>query len=96
MKVLYTIHSVGDYANEPMTQAIIESKHDDIVALYHDFNDFAEEDRNNHFDQFTVHNEHGIFTSCPVVVESYVILERHVAPEDMEQTFSSELTITTL
>ena len=95
MKVLYTIHPTGEYAGQPMSQAIIESKHDDIVALYHDFNDFADEDRGA-FDQFTTHNEYGIFTTCPCVVESYVILERHVAPEDMEQSFPSDLTITSL
>ncbi len=72
MKLLHTIHAVGEYTS--LVQNVHTVEHNDLLLAYHDINEFEEADRVNGLDAFTVQTEHGIFTSCPSVTESYVII----------------------
>lgn len=72
MKVLHTIHAVGEYTQLVQNTHVFE--HSDLLLAYHDINMFEEEDRSKPLDAFTTQTEHGIFTSCPSVTESYVII----------------------
>ncbi|MNC02949.1 hypothetical protein D3C75_503380 [compost metagenome] len=72
MKILHTIHAVGEYSEMQQQVHIVE--HSDLLLAYHDINHFEEEDRRMGLDPFTTQTEHGIFTSCPSVTESYVII----------------------
>lgn len=72
MRVLHTIHATGEY--DSVIQNAYDFDHSDLLLAYYDINEYAEEDRTPLNDQFTVQTEFGIFTSCPVVTESYVII----------------------
>lgn len=72
MKILHTIHAIGEY--DSLRQNTHEFDHSDLLRAYHDINQFEAADREHPLDAFTVQTEHGIFTSCPVVTESYVII----------------------
>lgn len=72
MKVLHTIHAVGEY--KQLRQDVHVFEHSDLLAAYHDINAFEEADRTRGLDPFTTQTEFGIFTSCPSVTESYVII----------------------
>lgn len=72
MKLLHTVHAVGEY--DTLRQTLHTFEHSDLLKAYHDINCFEEADRVHPLDAFTVQTEHGIFTSCPVVTESYVII----------------------
>lgn len=72
MRVLHTIHATGEY--DSLQQNVHDFDHSDLLRAYHDINEYAEEDRTPLNDKFSVQTEYGIFTSCPVVTESYVII----------------------
>lgn len=72
MKILHTIHAVGEYTKLQQNVHVVE--HSDLLQAYHDINCFEEADRVMGLDPFTTQTEHGIFTSCPSVTESYVII----------------------
>lgn len=72
MKILHAIHAAGEYSE--LRQNTHEFDHSDLLRAYHDINCFEEADRSQPLDAFTVQTEHGIFTSCPSVTESYVII----------------------
>lgn len=74
MKVLHTIHTVGEYSNESLYQAVHESQLDNIKAVYYEINHMEPEDVNDDLGSDTIINEHGIFTSHSSLAESYVIL----------------------
>lgn len=72
MKILHTIHATGEY--DQLIQHTHEFDHSDLLRAYYDINKTAEAERTDDLDKFSVQTEHGIFTSCPVVTESYVII----------------------
>lgn len=74
MKVLHTVHAVGEYNGTTMLQQLWAFEHDDIVLAYEEINMMEEADRGKPHDKWTTVNEFGIFTSCPQVAESYVIV----------------------
>lgn len=74
MKVLHTIHTVGEYTGTTMHQQVHTFDHDDIVLAYEDINLMEEADRGKPLDKWTTRTEHGLFTSCPSLAESYVII----------------------
>lgn len=87
MKVLHTIHAVGEYSGTTMHQQVHTFEHDDIVLAYEDINQMEEADRGKTLDKFTTINQFGIFTSCPCVAESYIILD-----ESVRDAFHKEIT----
>lgn len=72
MKVLHTVHAVGEY--DSMLQQAYTFEHNDLRLAYEDINQMEDADRGKPLDKWTTHNEYGIFTSCPEVAESYVII----------------------
>lgn len=74
MKVLHTVHAVGEYAGTTMLQTVHTFEHNDLLLAYEDINQMEEADRGKPLDKWSTLNEYGIFTSCPEVAESYVII----------------------